>query len=79
MPKLRDTQQEKQDKLFKGLVAKNMMIRGYEYNKDLAPKMHMHERTFNYKLDDPDKFTRKELRKLFNLLEFSEEEKGLVM
>ncbi len=79
MPKLKDSQEEKQDKLFKALIAKNMALCGYGHNNELAPKMYMHERTFNYKLVNPDKFTRKELRRLFYLLKFTEEEKGQVI
>ena len=79
MPKVKEPITEKQDKLFKGLVAKNMVMCGYSHNNELAPKMHMHQKTFNYKLDDPDRFTRKELRRLFTILKFSEEEKGAVI
>ena len=79
MPKLRDSPGEKQDKLFKALTVKNMTLCGYNHNNELAIKMRMHEQTLNYKLKDPDKFTRKELRKLFTLLNFTEEEKGMVI
>ena len=79
MPKLKDLPEAKQDALFKGYVAKNMVICGYRHQNDLAPKMYMHERTFNYKMANPDRFTRKELRRLFTLLKFTEEEKGLVI
>lgn len=79
MPKLKDSPEVAQDKLFKALTAKNMMLCGYNHNNELAIKMRMHEHTLNYKLKDPDKFTRKELRRLFALLKFTEEEKGAIM
>ncbi len=79
MPKLKDSPEVAQDKLFKALVAKNMTLCGYNHNNELAPRMYMHERTFNYKLVNPDKFTRKELRRLFSLLKFTEQEKGMVI
>ncbi|QOX64235.1 hypothetical protein FRZ06_13240 [Anoxybacterium hadale] len=47
---------------------KNMTLCGYNHNNELAPRMYMHERTFNHKLVNPDKFTCKELRRLFALL-----------
>jgi hypothetical protein len=79
MPKLKESPEEKQDKLFRGLVAKNMTLCGISHNNELAPKMHMHEQTFNYKMNAPDKFTRKELRRLFSVLKFTEEEKGSII
>lgn len=79
MPKLKETEEQRRDKLFKALIAKNMALCGYSCNKDLAPRMYMHERTFNYKLKDPDKFTREELCRLFTLLKFTAEEKGMVV
>lgn len=78
MPKLKESEDEKTDKLFKGIVAKNMVLCGYHTNKDLAPKMYMHINTLNYKMNDPDRFDRKELKRLFRLLKFSEEEKAQV-
>jgi hypothetical protein len=79
VPKLRDSDEVKRDRLFKAYAAKNMALCGYDHNKDLAPRMHMHQRTFNYKMRDPDKFTRKELRTLFQILKFSDEEKAGIM
>ena len=79
IPKLKESEEQKRDKLFKALLAKNMTLCGYNHHKDLAPGMHMHVNTLNYKISDPDKFTRKELRRLFTLLKFTDEEKGQVM
>lgn len=75
MPKLRESDTSKKDTLFKGVVAKNMVYCGYQHNNELAPAMHMHERTLNYKLNDPDKFTFKELKLLFKILKFTDEDK----
>ena len=79
MPRLKESQEQKQDILFKALIAKNMTLCGIKYNNDLAIKMHMGRKALGYKLEDPDKFTRKELRRLFLLLKFTEEEKGKVI
>ncbi len=79
MPKLRDTQEERQDKLFKALVAKNMMLCGCKNNRELAARLHIGEKAFYLKIKNPDRFTRKELRRLFSLLKFTEEEKGQVI
>lgn len=79
MPKLKDSPEEKQDKLFKALVAKNMALYGCKNNRELAARLHIGEKAFYLKIKDPDRFTRKELRRLFTLLKFTEEEKGMVV
>lgn len=79
MPKLKDSPEATQDKLFKALVAKNMTLCGISNNRELASKAHIGEKAFYLKIKDPDKFTRKELRRLFSLLKFTEEEKGQII
>jgi hypothetical protein len=79
VPKLRNSDEEKQDMLFKALVAKNMTLCGCKNNRELAARLHIGEKSFYLKIKDPDKFTRKELRRLFAILKFSEEEKGQVV
>lgn len=75
MPKLKENEDAKKERMFKGLVAKNMAFCGYQHNNELAPAMHMHEQTLNYKLADPNKFTFKELKLLFKTLKFTDEDK----
>ena len=79
MPKIKDSDDIRKEKMFKGLVAKNMAFCGYRHNNELAPAMHMHERTLNYKLNDPNKFTFKELKLLFKTLKFTEEDKHQII
>lgn len=79
MPKLKDSPEVAQDKLFKALVAKNMTLCGFKNNRELAARALIGEKAFYLKIKDPDKFTRKELRRLFTILKFTEEEKGSVI
>lgn len=79
MPRLRDSPEAMQDKLFAGIVAKNRIICGFKDDIQLAMALCINIRTFRYKMHDPDRFSRKELRQLFRLLKFSEEEKSQVM
>ncbi len=78
MPKLKERPEVAQDKLFKGLISKYMTIGGYEV-QELADKLRIHRVTLHRKLEEPDRFTREELRQLFQILKFSPEEKSMVM
>jgi len=78
MPKLKERPEVTQDKLFRGLISKYMIISGYDV-QELADKLHIHRVTLHRKLKNPDSFTRGELRRLFQILKFTDEEKGLVM
>lgn len=42
--------------------------------REVAQKIGLHEDTFSRRLKDPDTFTRRELRCLFKVLHFTEEE-----
>lgn len=79
MPKLKERPESKQDKLFQALLSKNMKICGYDRIEDVAERLQIHKVTLGYKVRDPDKFTRRELRRLFSILKFSQEEKSQVM
>ena len=78
MPKLKETDREKRDKLFRGLCLKNMEIHGVK-KPDLAEWLNITPRAFRYKFNEPDRFTRKELSAIFCILRFSAEEKSLVI
>lgn len=79
MPRLKERPEVTQDKQFCGKVAEKMILYGYDTKEDLAERLGINRKTLRYKLADPDKFNRKELRQLFRILKFSAEEKGMVM
>ena len=73
MPKVKSF--DNGDTFLRAIIFKNMALQGFSHNKELAPRMRMHEQTLNYKIKDPGKFTLKELRLLCQVLRFSEEDK----
>lgn len=79
MPKLKERPEEAQDRMFRALVAKNMELCGIHEQKELATRIGIGETAMVYKMQEPDKFRRKELRRIFQVLKFTEEEKGQVV
>ncbi|WP_206460393.1 helix-turn-helix domain-containing protein [Anaerovorax sp. IOR16] len=79
MPKLKEHPEIMQDKQLRGKVAEKMSVLGYDNKADVAERLGINPRTFYYKLADPDKFSRRELRRLFQILKFSDEEKSAVV
>ncbi|WP_130861465.1 helix-turn-helix domain-containing protein [Bacilliculturomica massiliensis] len=79
MPKLKERQDEKQDRLFAAFLAKNMALRQISSQDEIAKMLGINRSTLNYKLKNPDRFTRKELRSLFKMLGFTDEEKSQVV
>lgn len=57
-----------------GYVAKYLATTGMKRG-ELAIKVHINDRTLTYKLNDPDKFTRAELIRLFKAIKLSDEER----
>ncbi|WP_206460210.1 hypothetical protein [Anaerovorax sp. IOR16] len=79
MPKLKERPEVTQDKQLQGKIAEKMVINGIDTQNELAERLGIHRTTLICKLADPDKFSRRELRRLFTILKFSDEEKGAVM
>lgn len=79
MPKLRESPKEAQNRLFGAYVAKNMKLCGISGQRELAMMIGMSEGAMIYKMKDPEKFRGGELRELFRILKFTEQEKGQVM
>jgi len=61
-------------KELKASIAKNLVIYGYT-KKDLAVMLSMSPSSLYNKLNDPDSFTIKEVRKLSEVFNFTPEEK----
>lgn len=57
-----------------GYVAKYLAATGMRKN-ELAVKAHMNYNTLNYKLRNPDRFTRGELVQLFKVIKLTDEER----
>ena len=57
-----------------GYVAKYIATTGTKKD-ELAIKAHMNYNTLNYKLRNPDRFTRGELVKLFKVMKLTDEER----
>ncbi len=68
----------KKDTNLKALVAKNLVLRGYN-KKDLAILLSMSPASLYNKLSNPDSFTFGELRKLKEVLRFTDEELLMVI
>lgn len=79
MPKVKESPSQQQDKIFKALVEQKKILLNIHMNDVIAKFLGIHERTLNYKLNDPDLFDCGEMRKIFRFLGFTEEEKGQVM
>lgn len=77
MPKIKPL--DNGNTVLRAIISKNMTLQGFQHNKELAPRMRMHEQTLNYKIKDPGKFTLKELRLLSQVLRFTEEDKQLIL
>lgn len=57
-----------------GYVAKHLATTGMR-KEELAIKAHINYNTLNYKLRNPDRFTRGELVKLFKVMKLTDEER----
>ena len=79
MPKLVRTERQQKDLNFRAYVEKNMVLQGIDTKPELAKRMGICHSTLYRKLQQPDYFTTKELRSLFKVLHFSNEEKAEVL
>ena len=79
MPKLKISEQEQKDRAFVGLIKLKMELEGYPRQQDLAERLNINRSTLSYKINNPDAFTRRELRRLFQVLKFTPEDKARVI
>ena len=75
----KETDEQKKRKLLLAYLAKNKMLCGIPDDKTLALRLHMHPSTLCRKLKSANGFTESELRRMFKVLCFSDEEKAAVM
>lgn len=81
MPKvklgMRASRQTDDDRMLIALIDKNLKIRGMQ-KKELAVKTGMAESTLYSRCRKPGDFKRSELRRIFNVLGFSDEDKAAI-
>lgn len=65
------------DRILVALIQKNLAIVGMQ-KKELAVLLHMGESTLHSRCKNPEDFRRSELRTLFEVLQFSEEDKAQI-
>lgn len=75
MPKLAQTEEQTKDLILRSLVDKNMVLRGIRTKPELAKRIGRSHTALYDKLANPEKFTVLELRRLFKVLHFTEEER----
>lgn len=79
MPKLKENEQEKKNRLLAAYISKYMTLYGYKNIDDLAIKWHMKRSTAYNRLKNPSKINLGEIRILFDVLHFTDEERLSVM
>lgn len=78
MPRLKESAEEARIKQFKAVVAKYLSLREISRER-LTTAMCMSRSAFWEKLNNPDSFRLGELRKLYAVLEFNEEDRQILL
>ena len=78
MHKLKESAEEKKIKHFKAAVAKHLALQGIT-KESLVSAMQMSRTSFWEKMNNPDTFRVGELRQLYLLLDFDEEERHILI
>ncbi len=78
MPKIAITDEEKQNRVVRSIIAKNMELYGIT-EEELAIKCRFTTQTLRNKKKRPETFTLKELRTLCRTLHVSNEDKMLIL
>ena len=75
----REQEKEAKDDMFRRYVKSHCALRGVNSQYELSKLVTTSPATMSYKLRNPDRFTRRELQRLFEVLNFSDKEKLEVM
>lgn len=78
MPRLKETENQKKDNFVRAYIAKNKELVGLT-DQEISARLHMTRNTYYLKKKKPSTFTLGEIRKLVEILKFSEEEKKVFM
>lgn len=78
IPKLRETPEKARFTRFKAAVAKYLALRGMT-KENLISSLHMSRTSFWEKMNNPDNFRVGELRQLYSLLDFDDDDKDILI
>ena len=78
MPKLKESEKEIKNRTARAYIAKNMELYNLS-DEQVATLLHIVKRTYQRKLKRPETFTLEELRKLCQVLKFTDEEKVMLL
>ncbi len=78
MPKLKESEEQKKDRLTRAYIAKNMALYNLS-DEQIAVQLRCTKRTFQNKKKRPETFTLKELRRLCTVIKMSDAEKTVIM
>lgn len=74
MPRLRETPEQEKNRRLQAYIDKNTRLLRYDYKKDVAPRIGLKPTTYREKYNNPSRFKRNELMRLFAVLKFTPEE-----
>lgn len=74
MPKLKPSKAEMQDRTLVGSIENRMRIQGTD-KKGTAKQAGIAESTFYHRLNHPETFTLREIRRIFTVLHYPDDEK----
>lgn len=78
IPKLRESPEKARFTRFKAAVAKYLALRGMT-KENLISSLHMSRTSFWEKMNNPDNFRVGELRQLYSLLDFDDDDKDILI
>lgn len=78
IPKLREPPEKARFTRFKAAVAKYLALRGMT-KENLISSLHMSRTSFWEKMNNPDNFRVGELRQLYSLLDFDDDDKDILI
>lgn len=78
IPKLRESPEKARFTRFKAAVAKYLALRGMT-KENLISSLHMSRTSFWEKMNNPDNFRVGELRQLYSLLNFDDDDKDILI
>lgn len=78
MPRLKESADQQKDNMIRAYIAKNKTLTQLT-DDEISMKLHITRNTYYLKRKKPSTFTLGEIRRLIEVLKFSEEEKALFL
>jgi hypothetical protein len=75
MPRLKPRPDEARHTRFRAAVSHQMIMYGIDSQEDLSKRCGITHTTFYRRMKDPETFTNGELRKIYNVLHFTDEQR----